>query len=30
MQHQVVSRDEWMTARLDLLEEEKQLTRRSD
>jgi len=30
MQHQVVSRDEWLKARLDLLEEEKELTRRSD
>lgn len=30
MQHQVVSRDEWMKARLDLLQEEKELTRRSD
>lgn len=30
MQHQVVSRDEWMKARLDLLKEEKELTRRSD
>lgn len=30
MQHQVVSRDEWMKARLDLLEAEKELTRRSD
>ncbi len=30
MQHQVVSRDEWTKARLDLLEAEKELTRRSD
>jgi len=30
MQHQIVSRDEWMKARLDLLEQEKELTRRSD
>jgi predicted dithiol-disulfide oxidoreductase (DUF899 family) len=30
MQHQVVSRDEWLKARLDLLKEEKELTRRSD
>jgi predicted dithiol-disulfide oxidoreductase (DUF899 family) len=30
MQNQVVSRDEWLAARLRLLEEEKQLTRRSD
>ncbi len=30
MQHQVVSRDEWMKARLDLLKREKELTRRSD
>ncbi|MDB5487492.1 MAG: hypothetical protein JWQ58_1207 [Reyranella sp.] len=30
MQHQVVSRDEWMKARLDLLKQEKELTRRSD
>src|SRR6187455_66726 len=28
--HQVVSRTEWLTARLDLLEAEKELTRRSD
>jgi predicted dithiol-disulfide oxidoreductase (DUF899 family) len=30
MQHQVVSRDEWLTARLGLLKEEKELTRRID
>jgi predicted dithiol-disulfide oxidoreductase (DUF899 family) len=30
MQHQVVSREEWRAARLALLEEEKELTRRSD
>ena len=30
MQHQVVSRDEWRAARLGLLKEEKELTRRSD
>jgi predicted dithiol-disulfide oxidoreductase (DUF899 family) len=30
MQNQVVSRDEWLTARLGLLKEEKELTRRSD
>src|SRR6202165_4182624 len=30
MQHQVVSRDEWLAARLGLLEDEKALTRRSD
>ncbi len=30
MQHQVVSREEWMKARLELLEAEKELTRRSD
>src|SRR4030081_3711449 len=30
MQHQVVSRDEWLKARLDLLEEEKGLTRGGD
>ncbi len=30
MQHQVVSRDEWLAARLGLLKEEKELTRRSD
>src|SRR5215203_7370605 len=30
MQHQVVSRDEWRAARVALLEEEKELTRRSD
>ena len=28
--HRVVSRDEWLAARLDLLETEKELTRRSD
>src|SRR5687767_3104441 len=28
--HRVVSRDEWLTARLELLEAEKELTRRSD
>ena len=30
MQHQIVSREEWLAARLALLEEEKELTRRSD
>src|ERR687884_530092 len=30
MQHQVVSREQWLAARLALLEEEKELTRRSD
>ena len=30
MQHQVVSRDEWLATRLRLLKEEKELTRRSD
>src|ERR1700726_2376900 len=30
MQHQVVSREEWLAARLELLEAEKELTRRSD
>jgi predicted dithiol-disulfide oxidoreductase (DUF899 family) len=30
MQHKVVSRDEWLKARVDLLNEEKDLTRRSD
>ncbi len=30
MQRQIVSRDEWLAARLELLEEEKELTRRSD
>src|ERR1700761_4874899 len=30
MQHQVVSRDQWLAARLELLEAEKDLTRRSD
>jgi predicted dithiol-disulfide oxidoreductase (DUF899 family) len=30
MQHQVVSREEWLAARLALLREEKELTRRSD
>jgi predicted dithiol-disulfide oxidoreductase (DUF899 family) len=30
MQHQVVSRDEWLKARVALLENEKELTRRSD
>jgi len=30
MQNQVVSRDEWLAARLELLEAEKELTRRSD
>jgi predicted dithiol-disulfide oxidoreductase (DUF899 family) len=30
MQHQVVSRDEWLAARLGLLKDEKELTRRSD
>src|SRR6202161_4998346 len=30
MPHQVVSREEWLGARLGLLKEEKELTRRSD
>src|SRR5438105_4817105 len=30
MQHQIASREEWLTARLGLLEAEKELTRRSD
>jgi predicted dithiol-disulfide oxidoreductase (DUF899 family) len=30
MQHQIVSREEWLAARLRLLKEEKELTRRSD
>src|ERR671925_276105 len=30
MQHQIVSREEWLAARLGLLEDEKELTRRSD
>jgi predicted dithiol-disulfide oxidoreductase (DUF899 family) len=30
MKHQVVSREEWLAARLELLKEEKELTRRSD
>jgi predicted dithiol-disulfide oxidoreductase (DUF899 family) len=30
MQHKVVSREQWLAARLPLLEEEKELTRRSD
>jgi predicted dithiol-disulfide oxidoreductase (DUF899 family) len=30
MQHQIVSREEWLAARLGLLQEEKELTRRSD
>src|SRR5437899_10524016 len=30
MQHQVVSREQWLAARLALLKEEKELTRRSD
>ena len=30
MQHQVVSREEWLAARLALLKDEKELTRRSD
>jgi predicted dithiol-disulfide oxidoreductase (DUF899 family) len=30
MQNQVVSREEWLAARLGLLKEEKELTRRSD
>ena len=30
MQHAIVSREEWLTARLGLLEDEKELTRRSD
>jgi predicted dithiol-disulfide oxidoreductase (DUF899 family) len=30
MQHEVVSRDKWLSARLELLDEEKEFTRRSD
>src|SRR5438270_12081574 len=30
MQHQIVSREKWLAARLGLLKEEKELTRRSD
>src|SRR5262245_14077196 len=30
MKHQIVSREEWIAARLDLLKAEKELTRRSD
>jgi predicted dithiol-disulfide oxidoreductase (DUF899 family) len=30
MQHQVVSRDQWLKARVELLKDEKELTRRSD
>ena len=30
MQRQIVSREEWLAARLGLLKEEKELTRRSD
>src|SRR4030088_3470898 len=30
MQHPIVSREEWLAARLELLKEEKELTRRSD
>ena len=30
MQHQTVSREEWLAARFGLLKEEKELTRRSD
>src|SRR5580698_1434676 len=30
MQHQIVSREEWLATRLGLLKEEKELTRRSD
>ena len=30
MPHQIVSREEWLAARLGLLKEEKELTRRSD
>src|SRR5437762_12875011 len=30
MQHQIVSREQWLAARLRLLKEEKELTRRSD
>ncbi|MGH7214654.1 MAG: DUF899 domain-containing protein [Tepidisphaeraceae bacterium] len=30
MQHQIVSREEWLAARIELLKEEKELTRRSD
>lgn len=30
MQHQIASREEWLAARLNLLEQEKELTRRSD
>ena len=30
MPHQIASREEWLAARLGLLKEEKELTRRSD
>jgi len=30
MQHQVVSRDQWLKAQVGLLKDEKELTRRSD
>jgi predicted dithiol-disulfide oxidoreductase (DUF899 family) len=30
MPHQIVSRDEWLAARIGLLKDEKELTRRSD
>src|SRR5256886_11721657 len=30
MQHEIASREQWLAARLGLLEEEKELTRRSD
>src|SRR5580698_633830 len=30
MQHEVVSREEWLAARMELLKEEKELTRRTD
>ncbi len=30
MQHKIVNRNEWLTARVALLDEEKELTRRSD
>ena len=30
MQHQIVSREEWLAARLGLLKEEKELMRRGD
>ena len=30
MQHQIVSREEWLAVRIGLLEDEKELTKRSD